>query len=333
MNHDGVGESPARVGGLDRVTGGQRYVADIRLEDVLHVKLVTLDCARARIDAIDASAALQVPGVRLVMTAADLPQPVPRFGPQYQDRPVLAVGETHYHGEPVAAIAAETLDAAEEAASLVRVDHEELVSVFTVTACLDPDAPLVQDPSIRPGDPLSATNILREHRYGWGDVDAASADVIVDGTYAFPMVTQFAIEPHGFMAAPDGDGIAIWSSIQHPNWLQRVIAGVLQMPLAKVRVFAPDPGGGFGGKQHAKYEPLVAFMAMRAGRPTRLVLSLEETFQIRCPACGSPQLPDEHSCTECGETLIPPARPIVAPTAQTLSVEPKSGRGWRRSSG
>lgn len=59
----------------------------------------------------------------------------------------------------------------------------------------------------------------------------------------------------------------------------------------------------------------------------------EETFQIRCPACGSPQLPDEHSCTECGETLIPPARPIVAPTAQTLSVEPKSGRGWRRSSG
>ena len=59
----------------------------------------------------------------------------------------------------------------------------------------------------------------------------------------------------------------------------------------------------------------------------------EETFQIRCPACGSPQLPDEHSCTECGEMLIPPERPIVAPTAQALSVEPKSGRGWRRSSG
>jgi CO/xanthine dehydrogenase Mo-binding subunit len=93
------------------------------------------------------------------------------------------------------------------------------------------------------------------------------------------MVTQFAIEPHAFMAAPDGDGIAIWSSIQHPNWLQRVIATLLDLPLAKVRVFAPDPGGGFGGKQHAKYEPLVAFMALRAKRPVRLVLSLEETFQ------------------------------------------------------
>jgi CO/xanthine dehydrogenase Mo-binding subunit len=81
------------------------------------------------------------------------------------------------------------------------------------------------------------------------------------------------------MAAPDGDGIAIWSSIQHPNWLQRVIAGVLDLPLSKVRVFAPDPGGGFGGKQHAKYEPLVAFMARKAGRAVRLVLTLEETFQ------------------------------------------------------
>ena len=93
------------------------------------------------------------------------------------------------------------------------------------------------------------------------------------------MVTQFAIEPHGFIAAPDGDGIAIWSAIQHPNWLQRVIAELLQLPLAKVRVIAPDPGGAFGGKQHAKYEPLVAFMALRASRPVRLVLTLEETFQ------------------------------------------------------
>ncbi len=279
MSDQGVGASPARVGGIDRVTGRQTYVADLRLDDVLHAKLVTLDCARARVVAIDVHAALEVPGVRLAITAADLPQPVPRFGPQFLDRPVLAVVETHYHGEPVAAIAADTRDAAEEAARLVRVEYEELPAVFTVASALDPSAPLVQDSSLRPGDPLAATNVLREHRYGWGDVDAASADVVVEGTYTFPMVTQFAIEPHAFMAAPDGDGISIWSSIQHPNWLQRVIAGLLHLPLARVRVFAPDPGGAFGGKQHAKYEPLVAFMALRAGRPVRLVLTLEETFQ------------------------------------------------------
>jgi len=276
-----IGQSPARVGGVERVTGRQQYVADIHLEDVLHVKLVALDVARATIGRIDASAASAVPGVRLVMTPADLPDPVPRFGPQLRDRPVLAVGETKYHGEPVAAVAAETLDAAEEAARLVHVEFEELPAVHTVAAARADGAPQVQDPALRPNDPLAGSNVLREHRYAWGDLDAAEreADLVVEGSYAFPMVTQFAIEPHTFMAAPSGDGITVWSAIQHPNWLQRVIADLVLLPLSKVRIVAPDPGGGFGGKQHAKYEPLVAFMALRLGRPVRLVLTLEETFQ------------------------------------------------------
>ncbi|MGZ6297734.1 MAG: xanthine dehydrogenase family protein molybdopterin-binding subunit, partial [Candidatus Limnocylindrales bacterium] len=172
-----VGASPQRVGGQGRVTGQQQYVADIHLPDELEAKLVTLDCARARILSIDTSAAAQVPGVRLVLTAADLPQPVPRFGPQFQDRPVLAVGETKYHGEPVAAVAADTRDAAEEAVRLVKVEFEELPAVFTIAAALDPASPLVQDPALRPGDPLAGTNVLAEHRYGWGDVDAAAAEV------------------------------------------------------------------------------------------------------------------------------------------------------------
>ena len=276
-----VGESPARVGGVERVTGLQQYVADIHLEDVLHVKLVALDVARARIKAIDTSAALDLPGVRFVMTAADLPDPMPRFGPQLRDRPVLAIGETKYHGEPVAAVAAETLDAAEEAARLVRVEFDELPAVYTVAAARADDAPLVQDPGLRTDDPRANSNVLREHRYAWGDFEVAEreTDVVVEGSYRFPMVTQFAIEPHAFMAAPSGDGITVWSAIQHPNWLQRVIADLVKLPLSKVRIIAPDPGGGFGGKQHAKYEPLVAFMAMRLGRPVRLVLTLEETFQ------------------------------------------------------
>jgi CO/xanthine dehydrogenase Mo-binding subunit len=274
-----IGESPRRVGGQDRVTGLQRYVSDIHLADELHASLVTLPCARARIVSIDTSLAERVPGVRLIVSAADLPQPTPRFGPQFQDRPVIAVDETKYHGEPVAAVAADTRDAAAEAARLVRVEYEELPAVFTVAAALDPGAPLVREPSLRPNDPLAATNVLREHVVGWGDVEAATADLVVDERYTFPMVTHFAIEPHAFMAAPDGEGIAVWSSIQHPNWLQKTIATLLGLPLSKVRVFAPDPGGGFGGKQHTKYEPLVALMALKAGRPVRLVLSLEETFQ------------------------------------------------------
>jgi len=281
-----VGTSPNRVGGFGRVSGLQEYVADIRIPDVLEGKLVTLDCARARIISIDTSEAEQVPGVRLVMTAADLPQPMPRFGPQLEDRPVIAVGETKYHGEPVAIVAAETKDAAAEGARLVHVEYEELPAVFTVAAALDPAAPLVQDPSLRPNDKFASTNVLREHRVGWGDVDAGKADLVIENSYSFPIVTHFAIEPHAFMAAPDGNGIAVWSSIQHPNWLQKILAKLLGLPLSKVRVYAPDPGGGFGGKQHTKYEPLVAYAALKAGRPARLILSLEESFQAaRRAAC------------------------------------------------
>lgn len=275
-----VGRSPHRVGGVDRVTGSQEYVADVRLPDALHIQLVTLDCARARIISIDTARAEEAPGVVMVMTADDLPQPVPRHGPQFQDRPVLAVGETKYHGEPVAAVVAETRRAARAAVELVTVEHEELRGgVFTLADALDPESPLVQSPQLRPDDPFAETNILAEHKYVWGEVDHAEADLVVDNTYQFPMITQFAIEPHGFMAAPQDDGITVWSSVQHPFLLQKTIARILGLPLARVRVLAPDPGGGFGGKQNPKYEPLVAFIALATRRPARLILGLGETFQ------------------------------------------------------
>ena len=275
-----IGVSPQRVGGYERVTGAQEYLADIPFADVLYAKLVTLPVGRGRVISVDTSAAQAVPGVRLVWTAEDLPQPVPRYGPQYQDRPVLAVGETKFHGEPVAAVAADTRDAAEEAARLVEVEYEELPGVYTVAEALAEDAPLVREPELRPDDdPHRETNVLTTRVYEWGDVDTAQADLVIDETYSFPMVTHFAIEPHGFAAAPDEDGIAIWSTIQHPYLLQKLMARLLDLPLAKVRVYAPDPAGSFGGKQNIKLEPLVAFMALETGRPVRLVLTLDESFQ------------------------------------------------------
>lgn len=281
-----IGQSWRRVGGIERVTGAQRFVADIHLPDMLHVALVHLDCARARIHAVDTAAAGAIAGVRTVVTAEHLPQPVPRFGPGYADRPLLAVGETKYHGEPVAAVVADSLDAAREGARLVRVEHEELPAVLTIAQALDPGSPLVRAPHLRPpDDSFRDTNVLTEWTFGWGDVDAAPADQILENVYTAAPTTHFAIEPHGFMAAPDHDGVVVWSSIQHPYVLQRLVAGTLGLPLAKVRVLAPDPGGGFGGKQHGKYEPLLALLALQTGRPVRLVLTLEETFQaVRGPS-------------------------------------------------
>ena len=281
MATDWIGKSHLRIGGRDRVTGAQRYLADIHVDNVLHVKLVYLKVARARIISIETAAAGRVPGVRCIMTAADFPDPMPRFGPAFVDRPILAVGETKFFGEPIAAVAAETEDAADEAVALIRVDTEELPAVLTVAQALDPASPLVQDPSIRPNQPLAQTNRLQEWTFGWGNVDeaAARADLIVEHDYQFPMVTHFAIEPHGFMAAPDENGVTIWSAMQHPFVLQRVVAAALRWPISRVRVISPDPGGGFGGKGWPKFEPLMAYLALRTGRPVRLVLTLEETFQ------------------------------------------------------
>jgi CO/xanthine dehydrogenase Mo-binding subunit len=281
-----IGSSEQRVGGYGRVTGEQKYVADLRLEDVLHVKLVHIDRAHARIKSVEATEARQLLGVHQVVTAAELPQPMPRFGPVYEDRPLLATGETKYYGQPVAAVLAESKAVAEEAADLVRVEYEELPGVFTIAQALDPSSPLVQEPELRPDDPLRTSNVLRERHYGWGNIDAAHADVVVENVYRFPMITHFSIEPHGFLAAPEGDGVIVWTATQNPFQMQRILSRVLRLPLAKVRVIAPDPGGGFGGKQHPKYEPLVAVLARRTGRPVRLVLSLEETFEeVRRTSC------------------------------------------------
>jgi CO/xanthine dehydrogenase Mo-binding subunit len=276
---DWIGRSHERVGARDRVTGALRYTADLSFDDVLHVKLVHLSSARSAIKGIDRGEALRMPGVACVLIAEDLPQPIARFGPAFADRPILAAGETKFFGEPVAAVAAETRDAAEAAAALVQVEAEPLPAVLSVEQALDPQSALVQDPSLRPGDPLAHTNVLREWTFGWGNPAAAAADLVIEHDYQFPMVTHFAIEPHVFIGAPDGNGVTIWTPTQHPFVLQRVVAAALKWPIARVRIVAPDPGGGFGGKGWPKFEPLLAVLALRLGRPVRLVLTLEETFQ------------------------------------------------------
>lgn len=265
-----VGTSLSRIGAVARVTGTQEYAADIRLENALHVKLVSLECAHARINAIHTGQAARVPGVRRVYTARDLPQPVPRYGPARSDRPLLADGETKFSGEPLAVVVAGTEDAALEAAALIKVEIDELAAVLSIEAALDPGSPRVQP---------SMPNTLDEWKFGWGDTSEARADLVIDHEYTFPMVTHFAIEPHAFLAAPDPNGVTVWSPTQHPYVLQRVVAAALGWPIAKVRIIAPDPGGAFGGKGWPKFEPLLAWMALDLRQPVRLVLTLEQTFQ------------------------------------------------------
>jgi CO/xanthine dehydrogenase Mo-binding subunit len=277
-----VGRPVLRYGGADRASGAQLFLADLAFPGAAQVALVTVPVGCAEILRIDTSAALALPGVVAVLTADDLPSPTPRFGISHQDRPVLAAGQVTYHGEPVAAVAAETLDAAQAAARAVHVEYRELPGVYDLDAALAPDAHLVQDPAIRPGDPRADTNVLEDALYTWGDLadGEGRTEIVVENVYTFPMVTHFPIEPGGTVAVPtDQGGLDVYSPVQHPYLLQRTLASVLGLPLNQVRVFAPDPGGGFGGKQNPRYEPLMAFLALKTRRACRLVLSLEETFQ------------------------------------------------------
>lgn len=257
-----IGSSLPRRGAVERVTGAQEYAADIRLDNVLHVKLVSLSCAHARILAVETGEAARVPGVRGIFSAVDLPRPMPCYGPVVADRPMIADGQTNFSGEPIAAIVAETLHAAETAAGRVRVEFDELPAVLSIDAALQNKA-----------------NTVQEWQFGWGNVEDVAADLVIENDYSFPMVTHFAIEPHAFLAAPDSNGVTVWSPTQHPYVLQRVVASALAWPISRVRIVAPDPGGGFGGKGWPKVEPLMAWLALRLGRPVRLVLTLEETFQ------------------------------------------------------
>ncbi|MFD9330391.1 xanthine dehydrogenase family protein molybdopterin-binding subunit [Streptomyces sp. NPDC060065] len=277
-----VGQPVVRYGGAERASGAQRFIADLQFPGATQVALVTIPCGCADILGIDTAAAARVPGVVAIVTAEDLPRPMPRFGVSHQDRPVLAVGRVNYHGEPVAAVVAETLDAARAAARAIQVDYREMPGAYTLDTALAPGAHLVQDPTIRPGDPRNDTNVLDEALYTWGDLgeEEQRADVIVEDVYNFPMVTHFPIEPGGTVVVPtEQGGVDVYSPVQHPYLLQRTIASILKLPLNRTRVFAPDPGGGFGGKQNPRYEPLMAFLSLRTGRTCRLVLSLEETFQ------------------------------------------------------
>lgn len=274
-----IGRSATRSGGRARVTGAQKFAADVMPEDTLHAKLVTLDCGHAAIRSVDATAALELDGVVAVFTSADFDHPPRLFGPRFEDRPVIATGETKFHGEPVAIVIADTVETAREGVALVAVDYEELPGVYSVDDALADGAPVVDDPAVFEVADRQDANVREQWEYGWGDVDAAGGDFVVENEYRFPMVTHFAIEPHSFTAAPDGDGVVVWSPIQHPYLLQRTLADLLDMPMSKVRIFAPDPGGAFGGKGYAKFEPLVTLAALKLSRPVRLVLTLEETFQ------------------------------------------------------
>lgn len=270
------------------LTGRGQFVDDLRVADCLHAVVVRSPHGHARIAALDAAAARRHPSVAGVFTHDDLAgrmMPLPlaglpsaplqarvgftiRTAPQYP----LVKDTARYAGEPVAVVVAADRYAAEDARELVAIDWVPLPAVVDPEAGVAPDAPLIH--------PDWGDNVAVAFRAQLGDVERAFAEapVVVRRRLRMQRYTGMPMEPRGLVAVPDTrGGITVWASTQVPHWLQRTLAEVLGLAAHRVRIVAPDVGGGFGVKASIYPEDvLIPLLAMRFGRPVKWVETRRE---------------------------------------------------------
>jgi CO/xanthine dehydrogenase Mo-binding subunit len=288
-----------RAEGASKVTGRLEFTEDQPMLGLAHVGLVTSYVPSAGIRSVDATRALALPGVIAVLTARDLA--LTEEGPE---APLASLRVSHV-GQPVAAVVAETPEAATDGAELVDVDYEALPAVTEVAEALADDAPRVLPESAATSDEASAhgagggaaggdaaarhRNVTSQVEVRRGDVDAALAAsaVVVAGSYRMARVHHAFLEPHVVTAAAAADGsITVWSPTQGTGAVQGAVAMSLGVPPAQVRVVSMPVGGGFGGKI-VMLEPLVAHLARAVRRPVRLALTRNQEFVAGWPAPAS----------------------------------------------
>ena len=279
-----IGRSMPQYDSFLKVTGTATYAFDVELPGMLHAKLVTSPQAHAKIVKIDTSKAEKVPGVVAVATGREFPY---RLGIYVGDRDVLAIDKVRWVGHPVAAVIAETLEAAERGIDQVEVEYEPLPTVFDPMEALKPGAPIIHEKMSEyrvstAFKPIPGTNIANQFKLVRGDVEKGlkESDVIVEGEFGIPHVSHGFMELQSVIAHYKKDGsIEIWTSTQSPFSTRYLMALSLGIPVDKIVIKAPLCGGGFGGKVGIGWEPLVALLSKRAGyRPVKLVLSRKEQF-------------------------------------------------------
>ncbi len=272
-----LGKRLRKSEGVAKATGRTIYADDLRLPGMLHAKILRSPHAHARILRIDMDKAAQHPGVRGVLVGAEIPL---RYGiiPWTQDEQALAVDKARFVGDGVAAIAAVDEDSANEALDLIEVDYEVL------PALLDPEEAFQRtDVIIHDYDQKKRKgNVSKQVDLTFGEVDEAigEADVVVHGDYFFEGTTHAPIEPHCAVAVWEAQGrLTLWSSTQVPHYLHRELARVLDLKPSQIRVIQPALGGAFGGKSEPfDLEFVVAKLAMKTGRPVKLLYTREEVF-------------------------------------------------------
>ncbi len=296
-----IGTRPIRHDGVDKVTGRAIYGADVQMAGLLHGKVLRSPHAHARIKSIDTSKAEAHPGVRAVVTVADIPVPESAIvelgeGPTnilYLRANVLADGKVLYEGHAVAAVAATDPHTAEEALELIEVDYEVLPPLLDVREAMAEDAPLLIEDLITQSlgeDTGKVSNIATHFQHKFGDVEKAfeEADVVVEREFQTGTVHQGYIEPQNATALWNPDGrLTVWCSTQGAFTVREQVATLLQTSVVNVRVIPTEIGGGFGGKIRVYLEPVAALLSGKTGRPVKMVMSRDEVLKATGPTPGS----------------------------------------------
>ena len=282
-----LGQNHNRVDALDKVTGQATYASDVYLPGMLMCKLLPSTRSHARILSIDTSRAEQLPGVRAIITGKDFPDLFFGSG-AVKDRRIMARDEVFYIGEPVAAVAADDETTAQEALELIQVEYQDQERVVDPLQAIKSGATLVH-PDMADfegyGFAMGGNNctLLDADR---GDVDQAfdEADHIIEETYHSQAINQGFLEPMACVANLEANGrLTVWASTQGPYQVRAQLASVLDMPISRIKVIAMELGGGFGAKLRLAFEAYPAFLAMKTGRPVKLINTREEVFTLNGP--------------------------------------------------
>lgn len=272
----GIGESPLRPDGVPKVTGDFAYSSDLWMDDMLWGATLRSPYPRARIRGIDIGAALALPGVTAVLTHEDVPGSK-TYGLEISDQPVLAINQVRYTGEPVAIVAADHPETARRAAALIVVDYEVLEPISDMRSAMGASSPLVHETPTQHEYP-GGGNILRHVRIRRGDV-AVPADVVVTGEYEVGMQDQAFLGPESGLAVPAEDGgVELYVATQWLHVDQRQVADSLGLPSEKVRLSLAGVGGAFGAREDVSMQIHACLLALRTGRPVKMVYSREESF-------------------------------------------------------
>ncbi|MFE5940092.1 xanthine dehydrogenase family protein molybdopterin-binding subunit [Streptomyces sp. NPDC056470] len=283
QNHvkGGIGESTLRPDGTLKVTGEFAYSSDMWHEDMLWGQILRSTVAHAEILSIDTSEALTMDGVYAVLTHEDLPA-AKNYGMEFQDTPVLAYGKVRHHGEPVALVAADHPETARRAAAKIKIEYRELPVITDEASALAPDAILVhENRDDHHSGHVPHPNIVHRQPIIRGNADEAAkrADVIVKGEYTFGMQDQAFLGPESGLAVPAEDGgVDLYVATQWLHSDLKQIAPCLGLPEEKVRMAMAGVGGAFGGREDISMQILASILALRTGKPVKMVYNRYESF-------------------------------------------------------